>query len=90
VCLSQSLVHGFIRPAVRAVPSSMARRLSPCQISFLAQAEDGATSRRTSTKSGLEISVTTAETDEHDAAMELLVCLGQALWDRLSAGERRA
>jgi hypothetical protein len=39
---------------------------------------------------GLEVSVTTAGVEEHDVAMELLLCLGQALWERLSDGELRA
>src|ERR1019366_6044747 len=37
--LSQALVCEFIRPAVRAVPSSMARRFGFCRISLPADAE---------------------------------------------------
>ena len=33
---------------------------------------------------------TTAGIEEHDVAMELLLCLGQGLWERLSDGELRA
>jgi hypothetical protein len=36
------------------------------------------------------VSVTTGEFEEHDIAMELLVCLGQAFWERLSVAELRA
>jgi hypothetical protein len=36
------------------------------------------------------VSVTTKEFEEHDIAMELLVCLGQALWERLSVAELSA
>jgi hypothetical protein len=88
--ISESLVREFIRPAVRAVPSSMAQRLGPCRISLLARAEGEVTSRWTRTTSALEVSVTTWEFEEHDIAMELLVCLGQALWERLSVAELRA
>jgi len=88
--ISESLVREFIRPAVRAVPSSMARRLGPCRIVLLAQADAGITSRWTTTASGLEVSVTTVGFEAHDVAMELLVCLGQALWERLSDAELRA
>ena len=88
--ISESLVREFIRPAVRAVPSSMAQRLGPCRISLLAQAEADITSQWTTTPSALEVSVTTSELEEHDIAMELLVCLGQALWERLSVAELRA
>ena len=88
--ISESLVREFIRPAVRAVPSSLARRLGPCQITLLAQAEADVTSRWTTTDRTLEVSVTTGEFEEHDIAMELLVCLGQALWERLSVAELSA
>ena len=88
--ISESLVREFIRPAVRAVPSSLARRLGPCQIALLAQAEADVTSRWTATASALEVSVTTDEFVGHDIAMELLVCLGQALWERLSVAELSA
>ena len=88
--ISESLVREFIRPAVRAVPSSMARRLGTCRILPLAEAEAGVTSQWTRTTSGLEVSVTTGPFEEHDLAMELLVCLGQALWERLSDAELRA
>ena len=36
---------------------------------------------------GCEVSVTTAGIEEHDVAMELLLCLGQGLWERLSDGD---
>jgi hypothetical protein len=88
--ISESLVREFIRPAVRAVPSSMARRLGPCRIALLAQGELDVTSRWTTTTRALEVSVTTKEFEEHDIAMELLVCLGQALWERLSVAELSA
>ena len=88
--MSQALVREFIRPAVRAVPSSMARRLGSCRISLPAEAEADVTSQWTITNSGLEVSVTTTGFEEHDVAMELLLCLGQALWERLSDAEIRA
>ena len=88
--ISESLVREFIRPAVRAVPSSLARRLGPCQIALLAQSEADVTSRWTTTASALDVSVATGEFEEHDIAIELLVCLGQALWERLSVAESSA
>jgi hypothetical protein len=45
--ISESLVREFIRPAVRAVPSSMARRLGPSRISLLEQVAADVTSRWT-------------------------------------------
>jgi hypothetical protein len=88
--MSQALVRGFIRPAVRAVPSSMARRFGFCRISLPAEAEADVTSQWTITNSGLEVLVTATRFEEHDVAMELLLCLGQGLWERLSDGELRA
>lgn len=35
------------------------------------------------------MSVTTKGVEDHDVAMELLVCLGQALWERLTDAELR-
>ena len=88
--LSATLVREFIRPAVRAVPSSMARRLGSCRLSLPAEVAPGVASRWSMTDGGLEVSVTTAGVEEHDVAMELLLCLGQGLWERLSDGELRA
>jgi hypothetical protein len=68
----------------------MAGRLGPCQIWLLSQTEEDVASRWTTTRGGLEVSVTTREVEEHDIAMELLVCLGQALWEKLSRAEKRA
>ena len=76
--LSHALVREFIRPAVRAVPASMARRLGQCRIS-LEIADPAVASQWTETEAGLEVSVITAESEDHDIAMELLLCLGQAL-----------
>ena len=86
----EGIVRYLIRPAVRAVPSSMARRLGPCQISIGPLAESEVTSRWIESDTGLEVFVTTTDLEEHDIAMDLLLCLGQALWGRLMARELRA
>ena len=88
--LSDTLVREFIRPAVRAVPAPMAQRLGCCGISLPEEVEAGVTSRWTTAGSGLEVLVATSGFEEHDIAMELLLCLGQALWERLSDTELRA
>lgn len=87
--VSTTFVREFIRPAIRAVPSSAARRLGACRISLTAEASAGEASRWTLTDGGLEVSVTTAGFEDHDVAMELLLCLGQALWESLSDAELR-
>jgi len=88
--LSAAFVREFIRPAVRAVPSSLTRRLGSCRISLPADVAANMASRWTMTNGQMEVSVTTTGTEEHDVAMELLLCLGQGLWERLSDGELRA
>jgi hypothetical protein len=41
------------------------------------------------TEAGLEVLVMTAGSEDHDIAMELLLCLGQALWEKLFDRELR-
>ncbi len=79
----EKVVREFIRPAVRAVPSPMARRLGPCTVSLFTFANPDLSSRWTETPSGLEVELTSSGFEEHDVAMELLLCLGQVLWGRL-------
>jgi len=67
-----ALVREFIRPAVRAVPASMARRLGHCRIS-LDVADMTLASQWTETEAGLEVSVMTEGSEDHDIAMELLL-----------------
>jgi hypothetical protein len=68
----------------------LARRLGLCRISLPADADGDVASRWNLIDSGLEVSVTTTGVEEHDVAMELLTCLGQAVWERLSEVELRA
>jgi hypothetical protein len=58
--LSATLVREFIRPAVRAVPSSMARRLGSCRISLPPEVASDVASQWTIANGGLEVTVTTA------------------------------
>lgn len=88
--LTPTLLRDFVRPAVHAVPSALAKRLGDCEISFPAQAEGDVLSRWSMTNSGVEVSVATEGLEEHDVVMELLLCLGQAAWEVLSDAELRA
>jgi hypothetical protein len=66
----------------------MAGRLGHCRISLdIADATEA--SRWTDTEAGLEVFVMTAGSEDHDIAMELLLCLGQALWEKLFDRELR-
>jgi len=87
--VSAALVADFIRPAVRAMPSSMASRLGFCRISILL-ADPEVSSRWTESGEALEVSLVRGDSPNHDLAMELLLCLGQALWERLSDEQLRA
>lgn len=84
------IVNEFIQPAARSVPSSMAHLVGSLRILLLPQADSNVTSRWTETDLGLEVCVTTPGWEEHDVAMELLLCFGQALWGRLSTNELQA
>jgi hypothetical protein len=73
----------------------MARQFGPCRISILERLERAAiVSRWNETDHGLEISVAAGTKkrpyDEHDVALEVLLCLGQAMWSKLNARQRKA
>jgi hypothetical protein len=84
------LISGFIRPPLRAVPPRMAAQLGFCRIS-LAEALGGpeVASRWSAAREGIAISLAAAGREEHDIALELLLCLGQALWTKLSGAQCR-
>jgi len=83
----EAWIAEFVRPAIHAVPSSLAARLGRCRLTLLPKFDDPARmSQWTSTGSSLEISAAAAG-EGHDVALEVLTCLGQALWERLSKVE---
>lgn len=89
--LTPATVREFIRPAVRAIPAGIARRLKPCRIVLQERLEGkDAVSRWTETGEFIEIEVESSGHTEHDVALEVLVCAGQALWGRLKAEEETA
>jgi hypothetical protein len=87
--ISPALLAGFVRPALRAVPRAAAARLKRCVIEL---PEDlcGAASQWTATPDATEIAVAAGGVDDHDIAMELLVCIGQAIWHSAAPFERAA
>ena len=65
----------------------MARRLPLCVFLLVPSLEEeDIVSRWTETEDRLELTVSTEGVDPHDVALELLVCLGQALWERVTRG----
>lgn len=88
---SGSLIRDYIRPAVRAVPSQMARQIGFCRISLVVDlGGPNVASQWTASGPELRISISSSRGSEHDVAMELLLCLGQALWQKLSPDQLRA
>src|SRR5881397_3879999 len=78
-----------IGEAMSSVPAALTRRLGEVQFDLRASEEEVASRWRWG-KTGVEVEVNPNETSPHDCALELLTCLGQALWNSTSAGERRA
>jgi hypothetical protein len=87
----EEIIRNFIRPAVRAVPHALAVRLKSCRISLpLLLMNPALASQWVTTKDGLEIELASEGIDGHDLALELLLCLGQALWEAALPDERKA
>jgi hypothetical protein len=67
----------------------MALRLGHCRVMLVHRFDDPLrTSQWIETEAALEVSLAAASEEGHDVAMELLVCLGQALWEKVSGLER--
>lgn len=89
--ISATLITDSIQPAVRAVPPGIIHHLGRCEVSLVEKLGRAAiASQWSATDAGMEIWLATAARDEHDIALELLVCLGQALWERLSYSQCQA
>jgi hypothetical protein len=85
------VIRDFIRPAVRAVPHALAARLKFCRISLPFRLTNAAlASQWVQTNDGFEIEVASEGIDGHELALELLLCLGQALWEVALNVEREA
>ena len=78
-----------IHEALASVPTALARRLGAVEVDLRAGEEEIASRWRWG-KNGVEVEVNPNEISPHDCALELLTCLGQALWNSASAEERRA
>lgn len=87
--LPAELVTEFVQPALRAVPAALAARLKRCHIRLVGRLENpDDASRWVETGDALEISVACEGVEAHDVALEVLLCLGQALWEAAEPGER--
>lgn len=85
------LASDFLCPAARALPAALAARLGPCRISVVRALEQPEiTSRWRRGPGQIEITVAFGELEPHDVAVELLLCLGQLLWEVTTEEERAA
>jgi len=89
---SATLIDRFIRPAVRSIPPAMARQLGFCRVSVANDLGGPRVVSRWTATSGdaLEIEIAAAGRKAHDVALELLLCVGQALWTKLTGGQQKA
>jgi hypothetical protein len=82
--IASSVVREFIRPAIRAVPAPMAHQMGFCHIFLLVDLNGpDLDSQWTRNEGELKISIAVRDRDPHDVTLELLSCLGQALWEVL-------
>ena len=73
---------------IRAIPRSITSRIGPCRLTRVTGAPFS--SQWTRTPDALEITISTTGRRPHDVALELLLCVGQALWETTSRAEREA
>ncbi len=78
----------FIRPALESVPASLASRLGACRVILVPSLEAGETTSRWMRRGyRIDVEVAVAGTEPHDVALELLLCLGQVVWEVLTPEE---
>lgn len=85
------LARDMLQPAIRATPAAMAARLGACRIRLTSSLErPEITSRWRRGSAETEITIALGEQEPHEAAMELLLCIGQLLWEVTTEEERTA
>lgn len=86
---SEPLLAEWLEPALEAVPEEAAGRLGRCRVRLVASREEWS-SRWQFSGEGLEVELALDGEEPHDLGLELLLCLGQALWEALAEEEYRA
>jgi hypothetical protein len=77
--------------AAAAVPPGMAARVGLCRIAVRERLEGaGVVSAWSRTERGFDIELAAGGIEPHEVALELLRCVGQALWEKLPEPERAA
>ncbi|HOK45036.1 MAG TPA: hypothetical protein PLA43_19470 [Bryobacteraceae bacterium] len=88
---SPETVSEYVRPALDSVPSSLASRLGACVVILRPGLEPPQTVSRWKAGGGrIEVELAAGEAEPHDVALELLLCLGQAVWETLAPEETAA
>lgn len=78
----------MVEEAVEALPETITNRVGAVRVRL--EREPGFGSRWERTEEGLQVVVATEGVEEHDIAMEVLLCVGQALWETTTPAEREA
>jgi len=78
----------LVREALAALPEAMAARVGAVRVRLQADPGFGSSWRRSD--EGLEIVAATEDVEEHDVALEVLLCIGQAVWGTTTPAEREA
>lgn len=86
---AEALVTEWLEPALEAVPEEAIARLGPCRLRLVSESQEWS-SRWSSAGGALEVELALDGEEPHDLALELLLCLGQALWETLSEEEYQA
>jgi hypothetical protein len=77
-----------IKSALGSIPPALLRRLGKIEYTLEPHLED-LSSRWAQTDKGIRVELATEDTTPHDSALELLTCLGQAIWESAGFEERR-
>jgi hypothetical protein len=86
--LSPDVFEDYVRAPIEEVPASVAARIGACTVRIAGRLTPQAASRWTVDTGGARIELAAEDTEPHDLAMELLICLGQIVWDGAGGGER--
>lgn len=86
---AEALVAEWLEPALEAVPEEAIARLGRCRLRLVSESPEWS-SRWSSAGGALEVELALNGVEPHDLALELLLCLGQALWETLTEEEYQA
>lgn len=86
--LSPEVIEEYLRAPVAEVPGSIAARIGPCSVEVAERLLPEAASRWTVEAGGTRLELAAGGVEPHDLAMELLICVGQIVWDGAAEEER--